>query len=105
MPYLRTLLVGPEAWEREDTLSRAIEIRDGVVQNPKILSLPGTREGLPSRSALSHQSAGDHATPRVRGIRAPTSFSRLIVRVHGPRPRAAPFAVQPPETVRLPYMP
>jgi len=37
-PYLRPLLAGPKAWEGEMTIRRAIEIRDGVVQNPKILS-------------------------------------------------------------------
>ena len=47
MPYLRTLLAGPEAWEREDTLRRAIEIRDGVVQNPKILSFQGRAKDYP----------------------------------------------------------
>ena len=29
---------GPEAWDADATISRAIEIRAGVVQNPKILS-------------------------------------------------------------------
>jgi hypothetical protein len=29
---------GPAAWEADVTVKKAIEIRDGVVQNPKILS-------------------------------------------------------------------
>ncbi len=29
---------GPEAWEADPTLAPAIEIREGVIQNPKILS-------------------------------------------------------------------
>ncbi len=29
---------GPEAWEGETTIARAIEILEGVIQNPKILS-------------------------------------------------------------------
>jgi len=38
LPYLETIAAGPEAWEREDTIKRAIEIRDGVVLNPDILA-------------------------------------------------------------------
>ncbi len=29
---------GPAAWADDPTIGRAIEIREGVVQNPKILS-------------------------------------------------------------------
>ena len=35
---LETVMRGPEAWDASETIRRAIEIRDGVVQNPKILS-------------------------------------------------------------------
>ncbi|MDQ3981724.1 MAG: alanine dehydrogenase, partial [Actinomycetota bacterium] len=38
LPYLPTVMAGPEAWEADATIAGAIEIRDGVVQNPKILS-------------------------------------------------------------------
>jgi alanine dehydrogenase len=38
IPYLRTVMEGPDSWDAEETISRAIEIRDGVVRNPKILS-------------------------------------------------------------------
>jgi alanine dehydrogenase len=38
IPYLRTVMDGPDAWDRDETIRRAIEIRDGVIQNPKILS-------------------------------------------------------------------
>ncbi len=37
LPYLPTVLAGPAAWEADETIRRAIEIRDGVIQNPKIL--------------------------------------------------------------------
>ena len=47
MPYLRTLIAGPEAWEREETVRNAIEIRDGVVQNPKILSFQRRAQEYP----------------------------------------------------------
>lgn len=38
LPYLRKVMSGPAAWEADATVKNAIEIRDGVVQNPKILS-------------------------------------------------------------------
>jgi alanine dehydrogenase len=38
LPYLRPMLGGPKAWEANETLRRAIEISDGVVQNPSVLS-------------------------------------------------------------------
>ncbi len=36
--FLPAILAGPQGWDGEETLRRAIEIRDGVVQNPRILS-------------------------------------------------------------------
>jgi alanine dehydrogenase len=38
IPFLRPVMSGTSAWERDPTIRRAIEIRDGVVQNPKIIS-------------------------------------------------------------------
>ncbi|MFD8737039.1 N(5)-(carboxyethyl)ornithine synthase [Streptomyces sp. NPDC059618] len=38
LPYLRKVMSGPTAWDADITVRKAIEIRDGVVQNPKILS-------------------------------------------------------------------
>ena len=38
LPYVRTVMSGPEAWAQDDTIRRAIEVRDGEVLNPKILS-------------------------------------------------------------------
>jgi len=38
MPFLGTILGGSDAWAADPTIRRAIEIRDGVVQNPAILS-------------------------------------------------------------------
>lgn len=37
LPFLRPVLDGPDAWAENPTLSRAIEIRDGVIVNPDIL--------------------------------------------------------------------
>jgi len=41
IPYLRTVMNGPSAWDLDRTIHAAIEIRAGVVQNPKILSFHG----------------------------------------------------------------
>jgi alanine dehydrogenase len=52
LPYLPTVMAGPEAWAGEETVARAIEIRDGVVENPKILSFQGRAPEYPhSRGA------------------------------------------------------
>jgi alanine dehydrogenase len=39
--YLPVVMGGPEAWDADETISRAIEIRDGRVVNPRILSFQG----------------------------------------------------------------
>ena len=41
LPFLRTVVGGAEAWDANPTIRRAIEIRDGVIQNPAILSFQG----------------------------------------------------------------
>jgi alanine dehydrogenase len=38
LPLLPAVLAGPRAWDASDTIRQAIEIRDGVIQNPHILS-------------------------------------------------------------------
>jgi len=38
LPYLRAVLTGPHTWDANETIRRAIEIRDGIIQNPSILS-------------------------------------------------------------------
>ena len=47
IPYLRTVMGGPAAWDQDRTIQQAIEIRDGVVQNPKILSFHGRSDEYP----------------------------------------------------------
>jgi alanine dehydrogenase len=37
IPFLRPVIDGPDAWSQEPTIKRAVEIREGVVQNPAIL--------------------------------------------------------------------
>ena len=47
IPYLRTVMDGPAAWDQDRTIRLAIEIRDGVVQNPKIHSFQGRSSEYP----------------------------------------------------------
>ena len=47
IPYLRTVMEGPSAWDRDQTIGPAIEIRAGAVQNPKILSFQGRSADYP----------------------------------------------------------
>jgi alanine dehydrogenase len=41
IPFLRPVLEGPTAWDADETLSHAIEIREGRVVNPSILAFQG----------------------------------------------------------------
>ena len=52
VPFLPCVMDGPEAWQQDETIRRSIEIRDGVIQNPKILSFQNRSEKYP------HQVAG-----------------------------------------------
>lgn len=47
LPYLRTLLTGAVPWDANETVRRAIEIRDGVIQNPNILSFQSRSPDYP----------------------------------------------------------
>jgi alanine dehydrogenase len=38
LPHLDVVLAGPRSWDANQTISRAIEVRDGIIQNPRILS-------------------------------------------------------------------
>ncbi|HSE07441.1 MAG TPA: N(5)-(carboxyethyl)ornithine synthase [Nocardioidaceae bacterium] len=41
MPFIGTVVEGTDAWDARPTIRRAIEIKDGVIQNPAILSFQG----------------------------------------------------------------
>ena len=41
LPFVETVLSGPDAWDASETITRAIEIRDGRIQNPAILAFQG----------------------------------------------------------------
>ena len=47
LPFLRTVLEGPGAWAKSVTISRAIEIQNGTVQNPSILAFQGRESDYP----------------------------------------------------------
>ncbi len=47
LPFLRTVMSGSRAWAESPTISRAIEIQDGVVKNPSILSFQGRATHYP----------------------------------------------------------
>jgi len=47
IPYLPIIMAGPEKWEGSETVRRAIEIKDGIIQNPKIISFQNRSEEYP----------------------------------------------------------
>jgi alanine dehydrogenase len=57
LPHIDTVLAGPPAWDADQTIRRAIEIRDGVVLSSGILSFQNRDEAYPHdvRSAERHE--------------------------------------------------
>ena len=49
LPFLETVVSGPEAWAGNETIRRAIEIRDGVVLNPDVLQFQQREAEFPHR--------------------------------------------------------
>jgi alanine dehydrogenase len=47
LPFLPVVLGGPDAWDDDETISRAIEVREGRVVNPAILAFQGRAEEHP----------------------------------------------------------
>jgi alanine dehydrogenase len=47
LPFLDTVLSGPAAWDADETIGRAIEIRDGLVVNPNVLAFQGRAAEYP----------------------------------------------------------
>jgi alanine dehydrogenase len=47
LPYLPVVMGGAEQWQADETIRRAIEIRDGVIVNPRILSFQGRAAEYP----------------------------------------------------------
>jgi hypothetical protein len=49
LPHLRTVLEGPQMWNADQTIRRAIEIQDGVIRNPGILSFQNRSPEYPHK--------------------------------------------------------
>ncbi|MBT3242213.1 MAG: hypothetical protein HN352_03620 [Bacteroidetes bacterium] len=49
LPFLPEVLGGAKAWEKNTTISKSIEIREGVIQNPKILSFQNREKEYPHK--------------------------------------------------------
>lgn len=47
LPFLPIVIGGPDKWEKNKTIAKAIEIRNGVIQNPKILSFQNREKEYP----------------------------------------------------------
>jgi alanine dehydrogenase len=47
LPHIETLLAGPAVWDVTPTICRAVEIRDGVILNPSILSYQHRESAYP----------------------------------------------------------
>ncbi|WP_225939234.1 N(5)-(carboxyethyl)ornithine synthase [Nesterenkonia lutea] len=53
IPFLRTVMEGQAAWTESPIISRAIEIQDGVIQNPDILSFQDREPVYPHALSVS----------------------------------------------------
>jgi alanine dehydrogenase len=53
LEHLPVVMAGPESWDADETIRRAIEIRDGRVENPRILSFQGRSPDYPYKPASS----------------------------------------------------
>jgi alanine dehydrogenase len=51
LEHLPVVMAGPESWDADETIRRAIEIRDGRVENPRILSFQGRSSDYPYKPA------------------------------------------------------
>jgi alanine dehydrogenase len=47
LEYLPVVMAGPAGWDAQETVRRAIEIREGVIQNERILSFQGRAAAYP----------------------------------------------------------
>ena len=63
LPHLRTVLSGPQAWEAEPTIGRAVEIQDGQIRNPAILAFQGRDATYPHPHLAGR---GDQSVPGAR---------------------------------------
>jgi alanine dehydrogenase len=52
LPFLERITMGPDRWEKDETIRRAIEIEGGVIRNPRILSFQRRSDQYPHDSSL-----------------------------------------------------
>lgn len=50
IPFISTVMAGPPAWDLDEPISRAIEIRNGHIQNPDILEFQNRSAAYPHES-------------------------------------------------------
>ena len=69
LEYLPIVMSGPAAWGANETIERAIEIREGVIQNPRIISFQNRSRASPTPSKLRRCPRWPLAppTPRASG--------------------------------------
>jgi alanine dehydrogenase len=67
LPHIGPVLEGPATWDVTPTIARAVEIRDGVVRNPAILSFQHRDEAYP------HAVREDRPVDQISGEVAVTS--------------------------------
>ena len=84
IPYLRPLCEGPEVWRREETIRRAIEVRDGVVQNPGLSPSSGAR-----RTTLT--TGSEHSQHTARDANGAERLSMRVDEVHAFSWRSVPI--------------
>jgi len=53
LPFLPVVIGGPERWAKNETIRRAVEIHDGVIQNSKILSFQQRAAEFPHRAVAA----------------------------------------------------
>ncbi len=53
LPFLSTVMGGANIWEKNNTISKAIEIRNGVIQNTKILSFQNRTKKYPHKLVVA----------------------------------------------------
>ncbi|MGE0219479.1 N(5)-(carboxyethyl)ornithine synthase [Mycolicibacterium sp.] len=72
LPHLEAVLSGPAAWRTTPTIARAVEIRDGVVLNPAIVSFQHRAEAYPHpiTPAVSQSAAVPPADPTAEPSRS-----------------------------------
>jgi alanine dehydrogenase len=62
LPHLRPVLAGSRSWDANQTVRRSIEIRDGVIQNPRILSFQDRLPAYP-HPPRDHEQRADYDPP------------------------------------------